>query len=258
MKINTTLFEIFEARARETEIVHVCLGLGYSAITTSDGGTGIAYTWLDNKDACMVRKAYENPEGKPAINVLENIMSDKPVSRTMALALINALNYKAACEMAEQGDNADLLDLLHVGEGTRVAMVGAFKPVIRMIQQRQGVVELMDMGRRIGDRETFYEKLKEWPDVLMVTSTTLLNNTTEEILDRAKRDIPVVMLGPSTPLIREPFASLGVRYLAGTVPIDVEATYRAIRHGTGTPVIQKFGKKVLLSIGEDGAGKEGE
>ena len=226
----------------------MCLGLGYSAITTADGGTGIAYTWLDNKDACMVHKGYENPEGKSAIGVLEHIMSEMPVERTMALALINALNYQAARELAANSDNTDLLDLLNVGQDTRVAMVGAFKPLIRMIHQRQGVVELLDMGRRIGDPDRFYDTLEQWPDAVVVTATSILNNTTEAILNHVKKDIPVVMLGPSTPLVKAPFAGLGVNYLAGTVPVDIDGTYRAIRHGTGTPVIQKFGQKVLLSI----------
>ncbi|MDY6906163.1 MAG: DUF364 domain-containing protein [Thermodesulfobacteriota bacterium] len=248
MRINTALFEMFEARARETEIAHVCLGLGYSVIITSDGGAGIAYTWLDSKDACMVQKGFENPEGRPAIDVLEYILSETPVERTMALALINALNYHSARTLAEQSDNTDLLDLLGVGKGTRVAMVGAFKPLIRMIKQRQGIVEVLDMGRQIGDEGRFYENLAEWPDVLMITSTSLLNNTTEAILENAKKGIPVVMLGPSTPLVGAPFRPLGVSCLAGTVPIDIDGTCRAVRHGTGTPVIQKFGRKVLLRV----------
>ncbi|MDY6824397.1 MAG: DUF364 domain-containing protein [Thermodesulfobacteriota bacterium] len=252
MQINRILFEIFEDRARKIKIERMCLGLGYSAITTSDGGTGIAYTWLDNKDACMVQKGYENPEGKPAIGVLEHIMSDTPVERTMALALVNALNYQAAMDLAADSDNTDLLDLLNVKQDTRVAMVGAFKPLIRMINQRKGIVELLDMGRQIGDPARFYTFLEQWPDAVVVTSTSILNNTTEDILHRVKNDIPVVMLGPSTPLVKAPFAELGVNYLAGTVPVDIDGTYRAIRHGTGTPVIQKFGQKVLLPVNEGG------
>lgn len=250
MRINNTLYEMFAPRARETEIVHLCVGLGYTAVSTSDGGTGIAYTWLDNKDACMVHKGYENPEGKPAIGILEYINSDTHLERTMALALINALNYQAARDMAAESDNTDMLNLLNVGPGTRVAMVGAFKPIIRMINERGGIVELLDMGRHLGDPARFDQLLEQWPDVVMVTSTSILNNTTEAILSRVHTNVAVVMLGPSTPLIKAPFAELGVNYLAGTVPLDIEGTYRAIRHGTGTPVIQKFGQKVVLSVNE--------
>ena len=84
--------------------------------------------------------------------------------------------------------------------------------------------------------------------MLILTSTTILNNTTEDILRHANPAIKTVLLGPSTPIVKEPFAHLPIHLLAGTVPVDRDQTFKAIRHGTGTPVIQKFGRKVVLDI----------
>ena len=52
------------------------------------------------------------------------------------------------------------------------------------------------------------------------------------------------MIGPSTPLVAAAFAGLPVHVLAGTVPVDMTGTFKAIRHGRGTPVLQKFARKV--------------
>ncbi|MDY6832030.1 MAG: DUF364 domain-containing protein [Thermodesulfobacteriota bacterium] len=249
MKLNTTLFELFEKKAKKTTVTHLCMGLGYTAVTTSDGGIGIAYTFFENKTVCMVQKSYENPEGAPAICLVEHILSDSPILRTQALAAINALNYGAAAALAQGPDNADLLVQMGVEKGTRVAMVGAFKPLIKVIREKEAELALMDTGKGIGDEQDFYEKLGTWADVLILTATTLLNNTTEAVLGHAGPGVRTVLLGPSTPLVKEAFAGLPVDFLAGTVPLDAKGTIQAIRHGTGTPVIQKFGRKVVMAMG---------
>ncbi len=83
-----------------------------------------------------------------------------------------------------------------------------------------------------------------------MTSTSILNSTTEEILENAKNTIKTVMLGPSTPMVAEPFEHLPVHILAGTIPLDREKLLKAIRHGAGTPVIQKSARKAYLSVAD--------
>ncbi len=226
----------------------LCLGLGYTAVSTSDGGLGVAYSYFDSKNTCMMHKNYDDPEGKPAIGLLEKILSDIPLQRTMALATINALNFDTARSLPEEPDNKILLDNLGVGPGATVAMVGAFNPLIHLIEKRGAELAVYDTGKQIGNKKIFYEKLKQWAKVLILTSTSLLNNTTEEILSQVGRETKTVLLGPSTPMVREIFAPWRINFLAGTVPIDKEATFRVIRHGTGTPVIQKFGRKVSIEL----------
>ena len=82
----------------------------------------------------------------------------------------------------------------------------------------------------------------------MLTSTSLLNNSTEEILANIGQNVKSVMLGPSTPMVADAFEHLPVHMLAGTVPLDKEMTLKAIRHGMGTPVLHKHSRKVFLQI----------
>lgn len=248
MMLNQKLYQLFEEKARAVTVERLCLGLGYTAVSTSDGGIGIAYSYFDTKNTCMMHKNYDNPEGKPAIGLVEKIVSDVPLQRSMALATINALNFETARNLPEEPDNQTLLDNLGIAAGVRVAMVGAFKPLIHLIEKHGADLAVYDIGKQIGNKTSFYEKLNQWAQVLILTSTSLLNSTTEEILGHVNQTARTVLLGPSTPLIREIFSPLPVNFLAGTVPIDKEATFRVIRHGTGTPVIQKFGRKVSIKL----------
>ena len=248
MKLLQHLYDLFKDRASRITVDQLCVGLGYTAVSTSDGGIGIAYSYFDTKNTCMMLNQYDNPEGKPAVGLVEKIFSDIPLERSMAMAAINALNFDATKDLPPETDNRILLDNLGIGKGTRVAMVGAFKPLIQVIEHRCADLSVYDMGNRIGDKNRFYDKLSQWAQVLILTSTSLLNNTTEEILDHTGPDARTVLLGPSTPLVPEIFAPLAIDFLAGTVPVDREGTFRAIRHGTGTPVIQKFGRKVSIKL----------
>lgn len=248
MKLNDCFFRLFQDKARDIRVEKLCLGLGYTAVATADGGIGIAYTYFDTKTCCMMNEGYEDTEGKPAIKLVEKISSPIPLQRTMALAAINALNYQVAAGLPEQTGNHQLLEALAIGKGTRIAMVGLFKPLVHLFEKQGAEVAVHDIEKQLGTKESFYQKLNDWAQVVIVTSTSLLNGTTEEVLRQVGKHAKTVLMGPSTPLVPEAFASLPVHYLAGTVPLDVAGTFRAVRHGTGTPIIQQFGRKVLLKL----------
>jgi hypothetical protein len=166
----------------------------------------------------------------------------------MALALVNALNYKAALEYPEDKKNQIMFDKFKIGAGSRVAMVGFIGPLVELLKQKRASVEVLDTSRNMGQKQNFYTQLGNWADVLILTSTSILNNTTEEILQHVSSKVKTVMLGPSTPMVAAAFQHLPVHMLAGTVPIDKENILKAIRHGMGTPVLQKFSRKSFLSL----------
>ena len=54
MILNQKLYDLFKDRAREVNIEILCLGLGYTAVTLSDGGIGLSYTYFEDKKSCML------------------------------------------------------------------------------------------------------------------------------------------------------------------------------------------------------------
>jgi uncharacterized protein (DUF4213/DUF364 family) len=248
MKLNTRLFDLFLAQAQNVSVEILSLGLGYTAVTTSDGGIGLSYTYFSDKKSCMVLNSRVDYEGRAAELLLEKIKSDTPIERSMALALINALNYRAALESPEDVDNTIMFEKFKIGRARRVAMVGYFGPLVRNFEQKGVSLEILDISRGFGNKEEFYKKLKNWAQVLLVTSTSILNNSTEEILANVGEKVKTVMLGPSTPMVADAFSHLPVDMLAGTVPIDKEKTLKAIRHGMGTPVLHRYSRKVFLTL----------
>ena len=246
MILNDNLYGAFCDQAKNVRIDFLCLGLGYTAVATSDGGIGIAYTYFADKKSCMVLNEAIDYEDRPAIALLEKIKSESPIERSMALALVNALNYQQALHLPEDENNAIMFEQFKIKKGTKVAMVGYFGPLIKRFEQREAVLEILDQSRGLGRMEDFYKKLKNWAEVLFLTSTSILNNSTEEILANVHTKAKTLMLGPSTPMVAKVFEHLPVHMLAGTVPLDRENIIKAVRHGMGTPVLHRFSRKSYL------------
>ena len=248
MILNDRLFSLFRDKAAKTRVDLLCLGLGYTAVVTTDGGIGIAYTYFADKKSCMVLNEAIDYEGRPAIALLEKIKSESPIERSMALALVNALNYQHALQLPEDENNEIMFEQFKITKGTKVAMVGYFGPLIKRFEQREAALDILDQSRGLGRKADFFKKLKNWADVLFLTSTSILNNSTEEILANVHAKVKTLMLGPSTPMVAEAFAHLPVHMLAGTVPLDRENLIKAVRHGMGTPVLHRFSSKSYLSL----------
>ena len=227
MELDSRLHELFLDRAKNTGIEILSIGLGYTAVTTSGGGIGLSYTFFGDKKSCMVLNKRIDYEGKSADHLLEKIKSGNTVERSMALALINALNYGKALDLPEDNDNQIMFDKFNVGKGTRLAMVGFFPPLVGIFEKMRVSLEVLDSSRGMGTKELFFSKLKDWAQLLLLTSTSILNSSTEEILAHAGPELQTVMLGPSTPMV-------------------AEQTLKAIRHGMGTPVLHRFSRKVFL------------
>ena len=248
MRLNEIFFDYFVDRARKTNVDLLCLGLGYTAVVTTDGGIGMAYTYFEDKTSCMLLNEAIDYEGRPAADLLEKIRSEHPLERSMALALVNALNYENALIQPEDKDNTVLFKEFRLQPDTKVAMVGYFGPLVKRLKERKVPLEILDVSRGLGERKDFYHKLSSWADALLLTSTSILNNTTEEILSHLHKKAKAALLGPSTPMVAEVFAHLPVHMLAGTVPLDKDNIIKAVRHGMGTPVLHKFSRKSFLLV----------
>ena len=248
MILNDNLFNLFKDKAEKIRVDLLCLGLGYTAVVTSDGGIGIAYTYFEDKKSCMLLNEAADYEGRSAVALLEKIKSEQPIERSMALALVNALNYQDALQLPEDENNEIMFEQFKITKGAKVAMVGYFGPLVKRFEQREAVLDILDQSRGLGRKADFYKNLKNWADVLFLTSTSILNNSTEEILANVHAKVKTLMLGPSTPMVAKAFDHLPVHMLAGTVPLDKDRLLKAIRHGMGTPVLHKFSRKSYLTL----------
>jgi hypothetical protein len=242
MEIYTRLYNVLEETAKIRTISHLCIGLGYTVVVLDNGDSGVAYSWLKSKGSCTLFQDPEDYEGKPALPLLKKLFSDDLLERSIAIATVNALNYNRAAECNDDTDS--LLDDLQIAHGSRVSMIGYFGPVVKKIEGRQASINAFDLGKQIGSQQEFYQNLEHNSDAVILTSTSLIHGSTEEVLAHVPEGTPCVLLGPTTPMLPEAFTHLPITILGGTLPTDNERVIRAVRHGRGTHAIQKAARKV--------------
>ena len=63
MIVNNRLYDFFADKGERVTVELLLLGLGYTAVTTSDGGIGLSYTYFDRKTSCSLVRDYCDYEG---------------------------------------------------------------------------------------------------------------------------------------------------------------------------------------------------
>lgn len=242
MRIYQRIYDLLRQRAVESRVRFLSVGLGYTAVVLEDESIGIAYTWIENKTSCSLFEDPNDYEGTAAAPLLEKLFAEDLLSRSVALAAVNALNYPRSSALPT--DSGTLLEDLGVGEGSRVAMVGYFAPIAERLRAVGATLNVYDLGKGIGGPEEFAANLSRGVEACILSSTTIINGTIEALLSCVGENVACALLGPSTPMLPEAFEGLPVTILAGTCPVDTGEVLKAIRHARGTRSIHRSSRKV--------------
>lgn len=247
MLLNEKIYSHFKASSLKETIKEIHLGLGYSAVTLTGGGCGLCYTPKQKNGGCTVFKERVEFEGEQAIILLERIYDDTPLVRCLAIALANALNHGYALSLPD--DKGDICSDLHLQSGSKVAMVGSFAPIIADLENQGVEVRPYDIGKAIGEEKSFYSWAASEADALILTATSLITNTTEEIFEKLETtELPSILMGPSTIAAFGLYDHLGIGFCAATAVTDVAGILKDVRNGRGTPYLHKHSRKVMLKL----------
>lgn len=85
-------------------------------------------------------------------------------------------------------------------------------------------------------------------DVLVITGTTLINGTLEKILNLARPDTQVIVLGPTASLIPHAFFKRGVNILGGDIITNPDKMLDTLTEGgSGYHLYGKSAEKVVVT-----------
>jgi len=233
----------------DKKISEVRLGLSYTAVKT-ESGVGLCYTMLANtKECCNVYAQAGKLKNKPVKYLIDNALKNSSsINLTLAVAALNSLNR------IDEKDNVpdDIINLLDITKQDKVGMVGFFGPIIPDIMEK--CAELKVIERNPEFKMEFVYKEKEAPeilnssDVVIITATTILNNSLEKYLGYIRDAREVCILGPTTPLVPDIFKEWRVTLLSGFYVEDHQKALEIVSEGGGTKQLKCTGKKVNIRI----------
>ncbi len=246
MSLYEKILEKALSRGRVRRIVDIRIGLGYTAVCLDNGNIGLAYTYLEEKAGCNILPPEVRFYDRPADVVAKYFLSPNLIEAGVGLATINAI---LNCPKDDY-TLGDPLQLLELNSKDRVAMVGYFEPLAKRIKDKVQDLWIFEKSEsRLAEALAEVEMTGLLPEatVAIITSVTLINKTLEEILLLLKGVRASILLGPSTPLLAEPFEGQKITYLSGMVVKDKEIL-KIVSEAKGTKAFGPFVQKVNLAL----------
>ena len=224
------------------------LGLSYAGVRLDDKSMGLAALLLHELPlGCSVFPEAGKLAGVLAPKLLKYLMEGKDaLEKALGLATANAVLHPISIE-----DERDSLSIMKLTPNDLVAMVGLFTPMVPKVKAtgaRLSVIERDPARMALLDKKETDRILQECT-VAIITATTLLNDTLEEILTGLGSPRHVAILGPSTPLCPEIFQGTPVTHLGGAAIRDSNEVMQIISEGGGTPAMRPYLRfvNILLS-----------
>jgi uncharacterized protein (DUF4213/DUF364 family) len=163
---------------------------------------------------------------KSALELAEYARSNHPLEVSIGVAAINSL-----IEIDKSTREVNAVDVLAKhGEGKKIALVGHFPFIPKLIP---AVEKLWVIEKNPTEGEYPAEAASELipqADVVAITGSALLNRTLDALLALCRPGVPVMVLGPSTPLSPVLFAH-GATILSGVGVVDENTLLRTVGQG---------------------------
>ena len=226
--------------AATRSVADVRVGLGYTAVQLDDGRCGLAYTFRDeiHRGCCVIGEA-GTLTGRRASDLAAWARSTDPVASAIGLATLNALTT-----VPPGATEADLLTALQVTSNDVIGMVGYFGPLVGGLRSRGKALHVFER-RPSGESgvlpETAAAEILPQCHVVILSATTLINRTLDDLLVLCRNAREVAILGPSTALLPAVFVERGVTLLSGVQVVERERVLQVVSEGGGT---RQFGRAV--------------
>jgi len=201
----------------------------FMALSLAGGAAGISYVLLpDEKEKQYTALRPSDFVGhNPREYALEFGHAD-PLKAMISLAAINAICQHVMRETNFPLDSAtDSLGLLSICAGDKLGMVGLFFPLLKSIKDAGADLIVIEKNAQLIQQypelpiSLDATKLKSCNKVLC-TSTTILNNSLDEILSHCAPQAMVSIIGPTAGYFPDPLFNRGVDVVGGRVVKDGE------------------------------------
>jgi uncharacterized protein (DUF4213/DUF364 family) len=267
--LRETLSSISEILGPELEgltVERAVIGLFFTGVKLSNGIAGACATPIKTipEAVCCPTSAMAMPfpgklRGRPALDLANEALGDHGIRRAVGIAAMNALAdtcwRRRPHPETELRLGIDAFDATEIRPGDNVVVVGAFVPFLRELKRRRQpflVIE-QDPATLKADELPFFRPTEQADsvvpeaDVLLITGTTLINDTLEELLRLAKPAARVTMVGPTVSLLPGAFLRRGADIL-GTVRITAPDEFLDLlaEGGSGYHFLGRSAQKVVL------------
>lgn len=247
-------------------IERAVVGIFFIGVKLSNGDGGVSFTPIKSipEAVCCPSTAFAMPspgkiKGQKATHFLKDIDSPVPIKKSFAVAVLNALT--TTCWNMSPSENyvieksIDPIDVIDIPNDASVTLVGAITPYLKRFKKGPNPFTVLEYDPRAlkEDELPFYkhgdyahEVIPE-SDIVMMTGTTLLNETVHDLLSYCKEDAQVVVVGPTSSMFPIPLFRRGVNVVGGIRVTKPDEILDILSEGgSGYHFFGKSAEKILI------------
>lgn len=251
---------------RGLTIEQAVLGLFFVGVKLSNGTGGVCATPLKGipQAVCCPSSAQAMPapgklRGRPVEQALLDLERGGPLRRALAIATLNALVESVwqqyGTPVGVRNSAGDALAALGIEPHHHVALVGGFAPYLREFMGSGQSFNVLELDPEVLKPEElpFFVPAAQAAEViphvhaLVITGTTLIHDSLEELIALARPGTAIALIGPSVPLWPGPFLRRGVGVLGGVRVTDADALLDCLAEGgSGYHIFGRSVERVTL------------
>ncbi len=238
----TRLIERYGSGLSDLTLERVVIGIFYTGVKLSNGASGICFTPIKDipESVCCPSSAKAMPragrlKGMHVTDTFEYLTQHAPIKRAIAIATLNALSEGIWQANPQEGagfykirEGDDIFADIHLETVKKAVVVGALIPVIKHLKEHTIPYRIAELDIRTLKSEElpFFVSQEDFPievstaDLVIISGTTLINDTLESILKLCSPSAYIIIIGPTATMLPESFFSRNISMLAGNRVVD--------------------------------------
>lgn len=157
--------------------------------------------------------------------------------------------YNAMFNNSSKDKGEDLLKIVDFSQYRNIVMIGNFHPIVAKFSTLGIQSQIFDL-KEDSAYLTPMDKQSDWikkADCIILTATTISNQTFMPIVSNSAENCDIYLLGPSTPMSPEMIQYRNIVHLFGTsFPLNAVDLLDLIESGSGPRVFLKHGSKTMI------------
>ncbi len=254
MSVIAETIEILKERAPspfdEIWIEDLVIGIFFTGVKLSTGYGGCAFTPAGEipEAVCCPTSAARMPAaghfvGKKVSEIINFSLDPNVLKSAIGIATLNALSHWVI-ESGNQKESVpikdrDGYDLLNIQPHETVSLVGAFHPYIRRLKSAGNPFYIIEKNRHAlrPDEMKHFRPESEMKtaiansQVILLTGTTIVNQTVDHILSWINNGKRTAIVGPTASLIPDAFYKRGVTVMAGIHIFNPDRMLEILKQG---------------------------
>lgn len=209
----------------------------FGVVMLADGSCGFFYAGFDGTKAALRAMDTRMLEGASALELIGKCLGDDPLDRAIGFGVLNAVSQHLLRSSGVTLDQAtDPVGHLDLATASHVGMVGFFPPLVKRLAAANARLTIIEKDQELLSRTGPFD-ITSAPaalsacDRVLITGSTLINNTLDEVLEHCASRAQIALIGPTASCLPDPLFERGISVIGSVTVCDSALLHRLLEAG---------------------------